>query len=407
MKVLQVVSSMNPDQGGVCQGIRNTLPAMASFDCDSDVVCLDGVDDTYGVADSFRVIRLGERIGPWAYSKKLRGWLKKSLADYDVVVINGLWTYHSYAVTSVISELRREGVTNLPRVYVMPHGMLDPWFQRHPSRRLKAYRNWVYWKAAEHRTVRYADGMLFTCRKELELAREPFRPYCPKKEVNVGYGVPSPPGFGPQMKSAFLDACPQAVDRPYLLFISRIHPKKGVDLLLRAYAEIAKSKKGTDVIPLLVVAGPCDSAYAQEMKELARQLHLLAATPTVNDNSTPQVVFPGMLRGDAKWGAFYGCEAFVLPSHQENFGIAVVEALACAKPVLISKQVNIWDEIQECQACLVDDDTQAGTNRLIDRWLHLSPESQREMGQAALRCYQQHYRPESVAARFVTALSGA
>ncbi|QDV84640.1 D-inositol 3-phosphate glycosyltransferase [Stieleria magnilauensis] len=398
---------MNPDQGGVCQGIRNTLPAMASLNCDNDVVCLDGVDDTFGVKDAFRVIRLGERVGPWAYSKKLRGWLRNSLPDYDAVVINGLWTYHSFAVTSVVSQLRREGVTNLPRVYVMPHGMLDPWFQRQPSRRLKAYRNWAYWKAAEHRTVRHADGLLFTCRKELELAREPFRPYRPKQEINVGYGVPSPPRFTTEMKSAFLEACPQAVNRPYLLFISRIHPKKGVDLLLRAYAEMAGKYKTAEGVPLLVVAGPCDSAYAEEMKELARQLGLWNAMPSIEDGSKPQVTFPGMLRGDAKWGAFYGCEAFVLPSHQENFGIAVVEALACGKPVLISNQVNIWDEIQDYDACLVEDDSQIGTNRLIDQWLKLSAEARGEMGQSALQCYGKNYRPESVAARFISALSGA
>jgi hypothetical protein len=76
-----------------------------------------------------------------------------------------------------------------------------------------------------------------------------------------------------------------------------------------------------------------------------------------------------MLSGAAKWGALYGCEAFVLPSHQENFGIAVVEALACGKPVLISDQVNIWREIVEDGAGLVEGDTEEGVEKLLRNFL--------------------------------------
>ncbi|MDV6032219.1 MAG: glycosyltransferase [Phycisphaera sp. RhM] len=406
MRVLQIVSSMNPDTGGVCEGIRNTLPAMETLDCNTDVVCLDADGETYGMVDSFRVFRLGAGRGPWSYCKNLNRWLHDSLADYDAAVVNGLWLYHSFALTRVVRRLKQLGEVKVPKVFVMPHGMLDPWFQRDPSRRLKAYRNWLYWKSIEHRTVSQADGILFTCKKELELAREPFRPYRPKRELNVGYGVSQPPAFVDSMKTAFRTACPELDGRPYLLFLSRIHPKKGVDLLLRAYADVARRQKSTDALPALVVAGPTDSAYATEMVRLAEELHLSGDESVNRSDSQPRVFFPGMLRGDAKWGAFYGCEAFVLPSHQENFGIAVVEALACGKPVLISNQVNIWDEIQDCQACLVEDDTQAGTDRLIDRWLQLPADARCEMGRAALRCYRENYQPETVAARFVSALSG-
>ena len=77
----------------------------------------------------------------------------------------------------------------------------------------------------------------------------------------------------------------------------------------------------------------------------------------------------GMLSGAAKWGALYGCEAFVLPSHQENFGIAVVEALACGRPVLISDQVNIWREIVEDGAGIAEADTEEGVEKLLRRFL--------------------------------------
>jgi glycosyltransferase involved in cell wall biosynthesis len=79
---------------------------------------------------------------------------------------------------------------------------------------------------------------------------------------------------------------------------------------------------------------------------------------------------PHRLRKSEKWGVLYGCEAFVLPSHQENFGIAVVEALACGKPVLISDQVNIWREIVEDGAGIAEADTEEGVVKLLKKFLN-------------------------------------
>jgi glycosyltransferase involved in cell wall biosynthesis len=104
-----------------------------------------------------------------------------------------------------------------------------------------------------------------------------------------------------------------------------------------------------------VIAGPgLDTPFGATIKQM-----------TAGDN---QIYFPGMLSGNAKWGAFYGSEVFILPSHQENFGIAVVEALACGKPALISNQVNIWREIIEGNAGLAANDTEADTYKLIENW---------------------------------------
>jgi glycosyltransferase involved in cell wall biosynthesis len=320
--------------------------------------------------------------------------------------------------------------------------MLDPWFQRHPSRRLKAWRNWFYWKVIEKHVVNGVNGLLFTCEQELLLARETFPGYRPKREINVGYGVVEPPARTPEMDAAFRATTPELNGRPYLLFISRIHPKKGVDLLLKAYASVLRNgtierplpETGTAdsgpssrfmlsrralapvaacgeatkpglapngslneqsqtgrgepngmgelrrEVPDLVVAGPIDSEYARRMISMAKELGL-----------SDRVHFPGMLSGDAKWGAFYGCEAFVLPSHQENFGIAVAEALACSKPVLISNQVNIWREIESSGAGIVADDTEQGTYQLLERWGALSSLEKVSLGSRAYQCYRTHF----------------
>ncbi len=114
--------------------------------------------------------------------------------------------------------------------------MLDPWFQRHPSRRIKAIRNWFYWKLLERHVISDAKGILFTSEEEMLLARETFTPYSPKAEIVAGYGIAEPPVETPQMEEAFRARCPSLPkDSPFFIFLSRVDPKKGVDLLLNGY----------------------------------------------------------------------------------------------------------------------------------------------------------------------------
>jgi glycosyltransferase involved in cell wall biosynthesis len=108
-----------------------------------------------------------------------------------------------------------------------------------------------------------------------------------------------------------------------------------------------------------------------------------------------------MLSGDLKWGAFHACEVFCLPSHQENFGIAVAEALACSRPVLISDKVNIWREIAADQAGFVESDTLEGTIALLRRWLDSTPAELAAMRLAALRCFDNRFQMEQVAEMLV------
>lgn len=260
-------------------------------------------------------------------------------------------------------------------------------------------------QAIEHRTISQADGLLFTCQAELELARQPFRPYHPARETSVGLGIDEPPARKPSMHTAFQAACPGLRDRKYLLFLSRIHPKKGADILLSAYAKVTNEHSMGAPPPALVVAGPLNSTFANEIQRLAVALGC-AVTPKQQCSSMrPAVFFPGMLSGDAKWGAFYNCDAFVLPSHQENFGIAVVEALACGKPVLISDQVNIFGEIKRSNAGLVAADTLAGTCELIGSWLEKTDGQKSQMSRNAVTCFKRHFRAESVAGELLATVS--
>ena len=387
MNILRVITSMDPAVGGPCQGIRNSIPEHDKLGHKTEVVSLDDPDSAFLGKDGFRIIPLGPSNNPWSRSAALIPWLIENLAKYDVVIVHGLWLFNSYAVNQAVKKLLAKNPNaSLPKIAVMPHGMLDPFFKKAKGRKLKAIRNWFYWKLLESKVVNEADALLFTCEAELELARIPFKPYRPKKEINVSYGVPKPPSLSDTAANAFLEKYPALKNQTYLLFLSRINYKKGVDLLIKGYEQILKESVGR--VPKLVIAGPgLDSPYGLEIKKLVEG----------NEALEKNILFPGMLQGDLKWGAFYGAEAFILPSHQENFGIAVVEALATGTPVLISNQVNIWHEIVQGNGGMVEDDTLEGVTKLLKNWTSLSETDVARMKSNALNVYNTNFAIEPAA----------
>lgn len=398
MKILRVIPSMNPAVGGPCQGIRNAIPALSKLQVENEVVSMDSPDSPYLGGDPFKIHAIGKASGPWSYNKDLIPWLVAHFQHYDAVVIHGLWQYHSYATIKALNIYKKSNTgRNQPKIFAMPHGMLDPWFQKAKGRKLKAIRNWFFWKLVEGRVLNQVDGVLFTCEVELELAKGTFTPYKPKREINVSYGIPAPPSFAASMREAFSKKCPQPQSEPYFIFLSRINYKKGVDILIDAYDTIVQEAEAKGIlIPNLVIAGPeLETEFGQMIK----------AKVSNNPRLSHRVCFPGMLTGEAKWGAFYGSEAFILPSHQENFGIAVAEALACGVPVLISDQVNIWTEIKAGNAGLIENDNYEGVLNLFRNWLQLEHTQKTAMRSNAKMVYESNFAVEPAAAKFLKGIS--
>jgi glycosyltransferase involved in cell wall biosynthesis len=268
---------------------------------------------------------------------------------------------------------------------VFPHGMLDPYFKRASA--AKHLKKWLYWLAVEYWVLRGARLTLFTSETEAEQAKQSFWLHRWKPRV-IPYGAVPPPGEAGDgcdsnsaagfevRREAFLAACPAVRGRRYLLFLGRIDPKKGCDLLVDAFVKLAG--RGADLD--LVMAGPDAANWRAELMRGAGAAGM-----------ADRIHWPGMLQGDTKWGAFYGCEAFVLPSHQENFGVAVAEALACGRPVLLSDKVNIASEIARDGAGMIELDTAAGVARLLQHWIDLPAEERGEMAKRARECFRARY----------------
>ena len=397
MKILHVIPSMNPKYGGPAQGIRNYEYGLKGKNVQRHIVCFDDPESVKGwLAGDLKVVSLGSVNNRWQNNSKLKSWLYENATKYNAIVINGIWLYHSYATINIINKLKSKGKI-VPKVFVMPHGMLDPWFQTAKIRGLKRLRNSIYWHLIEKKVIYDADGLLFTCQEELELAKTTFNDYHPKSVKNIGYGIAPPPAYTEAMKTAFNVLYANSASKPYLLFMSRVHPKKGLDLLLDAYEKILKNKNVYNTtLTNLVVAGPgLDTDYGKEM------LQKVNRSPALKE----RVHFTDMISGDTKWGAIYGCEAFILPSHQENFGIAVAEALACAKPVLISNQVNIWKEVESVNAGIINPDTVEGTIKSLETFFSLSESERNKMKEQALIAYQQFFDVQVTADNFIQAIS--
>jgi glycosyltransferase involved in cell wall biosynthesis len=277
------------------------------------------------------------------------------------------------------ASVRRAAIQAQIPYFVFTHGALDPWFKQNYPR--KQFKKHIYWILFEHKVLRDAAAVLFTTSEEQVVSHRAFLPYtCNPKVVGLGIGDPfiSQVRLKDRVESRqeLKRALPALRDRQFLLFLARVHEKKGVDLLVQA---IARNRPHYQE-HAFVIAGPGEETYVSELKALGAQLGL-----------ERQLIWAGPLYGEIKWAAIREAEAYILPSHQENFGISVVEALACGIPVLITNKVNIWREIVADGCGFAETDNASGICRLLEKWSWLQPEQRASMRDRARPCFLSHF----------------
>ena len=365
MRILNVITSTDPAGGGPIENITQ----MSRFLGDQhrfEIATLDAATAPWLRDSPLQIHAFGPAKTGYAYAPRLTHWLRAHRHDYDAVLVRGLWQYGGLATWKALRN------TSTP-YFVFPHGMLDPWFKTtYPLKHLKKS---LYWPWGEFRVLRDARAVCFTSEEERVLARQSFRLYRARETV-VNYGTAAPPDDAHAQRELFLNRFPQLRGQKIVLFLSRIHVKKGADLLIQAFAQIAHRDPNLH----LVMAGPDQQNLQAELQNQAQQLGI-----------GERVTWTGMLRDDLKWGAFRAAQVFVLPSHQENFGIVVAEALACGVPVLISDKVNIWREIAADNVGWVAPDTLEGTLANLNAWLAASDAELEQMRADAVRCFANRF----------------
>lgn len=368
MRLLHVICSTNPESGGPIEAVLRLSEVLLRDGHQVEAVSLESSDEAAQRAFPFPLVGVGRGIGRYRYNPALTRWLTQHASEFDVIVLHGFWNYSSFGAWRA---LRHQSTP----YFIFAHGMMDPWFRE--AYPLKHALKQVYWLLADGRVARDAKAVLFTCEEEKLRARRIFRGFNYTERI-APLGTREPEADPAAQMAAFYAAMPELIGRRFLLFLGRIHLKKGCDQLIEAFAgEAAQLPPDVD----LVMAGPDQTGWVSELQRMAQQLAV-----------ADRVHWPGMLLGDAKWGALRSADALVFPSHHENFGFVVAEAMACGTPVLISDKVNIWREVESAHAGLVASDTVDGARNLIRRFVALSKEERGSMAQNArngfLRCFQ-------------------
>jgi glycosyltransferase involved in cell wall biosynthesis len=374
MKILHVIPSIDPATGGPAEGLKQLCHIYKLGGHDVAVATLDAPEAIEGYDFPVPVFALGPGWGLYGYTSRAAKWFRENLAAYEVVFINCIWQYNTLAVYRAL-----QGSTTPYAVFT--HGMLDPYFKKKFP--LKHIKKTIYWHLFLQRILRNARAVLFTCEEEKILARNSFPRY-QVREMVVPYGI-----FGPECDTAaaaeeFLTRWPELRGKRVAISMGRIHPKKGTDLLIEAFAaSLAK-----DAAWRLVIAGPDGLGWQKDLEALAQRLGV-----------ADRITWTGMLRGSIKWGALAAAEVFTLPSHQENFGIVIAEALSCGLPVVVSNKVNIWREVTSYDAGLVCDDTREGAAQCLARWQTLTGDERAALRVNSRRCFDELFNYEATAKR--------
>lgn len=330
LKVLHVIPAVAPRYGGPSQAIFAMCRALEGRGIDVLIATTD-VDgkgrltvqtasevEYHGIATIF-FRGMGERFN---YSPSLARWLEDNARSFQVVHIHAVFSHPCIAAARACRK-------HATPYIVRPLGSLDPW-----SMQQKPLRKRLMWQMAAGRMMREAASIHYTTSEERRLAENSLAldrgTVIPLGvDVQAAQSLPSSEGFRGHQ--------PLLGDKPYVLSLSRIHPKKNIELLIESFLDLMRRPEFNQW--RLVVGGDGDAAYLAKLRRLVDERE-----------GRDKVIFAGWIEGALKASAIQQASLFALSSRQENFGIAAAESLACGVPVIVSEHVNLAPEIARSNA---------------------------------------------------------
>jgi poly(glycerol-phosphate) alpha-glucosyltransferase len=367
-RVIHLTSSLSRNGGGIPPVIWSLAQQTKSFGGECIV---SGLKDEHFEADcrnsSIPVIG-GEVLGPRAlgFSPGLRRALAAEVRSTDAIHVHGLWMYPG-VLAGKLSRIR-----GCKRV-VSPHGMLEPWALKNSAFK-KRMAGWCF----ENRNLQTADCLHALCATEAQN----FRDYGLRNPIAILPNGVNLDEIAPSRGKDFLcREYPELTGRQILLFLSRVHPKKGLPDLLHAWAKTKPHEKNWT----LLIVGPDESGHESELRKLVDDLRL-----------SRHVVFGGPAYGEKKHALFSAADAFVLPSHSEGFSMAVLEAAASALPIMLTKECN-FPELAAAGAAIEVPAGATGITEGLASFLVLSDSDRIQLGANALGLIKRSYTWPAVA----------
>lgn len=340
MNIVHVIPDLSPLSGGPVSAVCGMAEAEKQLGHTVTVVSTDIGLTEPPLFDGVVTKMYPCSFAGWRWSRAMARELPQIIKQSDIVHIHTVWEFPTWLAAKICAKLDKPYI-------LRPCGMLDQWSLSQSAWKKKAYLSLL---AAS--VIRNASALHFTSEDELASSLVIGR-------KNRGFvtpnGLPEAAIENLPDPRVFARRFPCLTDKRIVLFLSRLHYKKQPDVAIKAFHKVC----GIDDRLSLVMAGPAEPDYLVELQKIVSDLGL-----------TNRVVFTGMLQGTAVQEAYRAAEIFLLPSLQENFGIAVAEAMAASCPVIVSKQVNLATDILEASAgivCKSDiESTALSMERLID-----------------------------------------
>jgi len=361
MKILQVIPSLDPAFGGPTNAALGFSCGLARQGQEVTIFTTDaGANGRSGLPFQIPInIQNVETcyfpvqyLKHYKFSSSLVKALKENIPYFDVVHIHSLFQFSTLAASYYCRKYQKPYI-------IRPLGQLDPFVLRRHSFCKRLYL-WFF----EYGNLERAYALHFTTEEEMngcKLLGFKFH------SVVIPLGIDLEEFHNLPPYGTFRSKYPELKDKKIILFLSRLNFKKGLDILVKAFAILTKERD--DVC--LVIVGPDNEGYGRKVKKWLS-----------NEGVLNKAVFVGMLLGRDKLAVLRDSDIFVLPSYSENFGLAVIEAMACGLPVVISNKVNIFSDIKEASAGLVveTDPMQlfAAMKKILDE-----PQLQKELGDRA------------------------
>jgi glycosyltransferase involved in cell wall biosynthesis len=364
-RALHIVRGLDPRSGGTSVSVPALVQAIGATGRYQQTIVYFADPGAYEVtAPEVEVLRFawdpaGLRFG------KLGRSLAHAISHCELVHVHGLWEAHCAAAISISRKLGRPYL-------VSAHGMLERWALRN-----KRWKKSLYSALVERRNLRGAACLRALTMSEIADYRR-YGLHAPAALIPNGISLPPDVDAEP-----FYRKFPELAGKRLVLFLSRIHYKKGVDILCRAWAAAAREFPGAH----LVLAGPDYEGTLAHVEALVRKLRL-----------ETRVTFTGMLNGPEKWAALAAAELFVLPSHSEGFSVAVLEALAMERPVVITPGCN-FPEVAETGGGVEVNPLDRQVEAVLLDMLGRTPEDRAIMGARGLRLVRERFSWQAIGER--------
>jgi len=352
--VCHVIANINEDVGGPAYSVTNLAQSLSEQNIDSHLFTLDyqehgkQVPTTNVKLHSYPATKL---------AKLLRGFQPNASQALHQLAATELDLIHNHGIWMFPNLYARQAATryNLP-LLISPRGMLEPW-----SLRNSWFKKLPAWFLYEKQNLQQAIAFHATSQQEANSLRQlNFR----QPIAVIPNGVNIPNLDNQPSREVLVSRFPQLADKKWLLFLSRIHPKKGLDNLLYVWKTLVKQFPDWH----LIIAGSDLIGYQAKLEELTATLKL-----------QPQLTFTGMLSGQHKASALSNADLFILPTHSENFGIAIAESLAYGVPVITTKGAPWQDLATYNCGWWVENNQQALTDALTEG-LNMSCSQRQAMG---------------------------